>query len=217
MKILRFSLYAGIIWALVSLVLITASILAGDRMAWVELDFRTLTCTVLLAANALGLAPHVSRVAFFAETGLPITPLHVVPCLALSFADGFTSGAIIALVYKLLTGGRDGSALAKALTFGVSAGIALGISSGLLAVTREAYGVGISSFEFTVRPVWVMFYLLSKSRIPWSLHALRDSYIYFPKGYTGALVWTAWGFIDGLIEGAVISYIYLRVRGNTVK
>jgi hypothetical protein len=217
MKTLRFGIYAGILWALVSLALITASIMVGYRMAWVELDFRTLTCAILLASDALGLAPHVSGVAFFAETGLPITPLHITSCLALSFADGFTSGAIIALIYRILAGGRDESALSKALCFGLAAGIALGISSGLLAVTRTAYGVGITSFEFTVRPVWVTFYLLSKAGMPGALRALRDSYINFPRDCTGALAWVVWGFIDGLIEGAVIAYIYLRFRGNIAK
>ncbi|MFI5323650.1 MAG: hypothetical protein ACHQ6U_09005 [Thermodesulfobacteriota bacterium] len=217
MKTLRFGIYAGVLWALVSLVLIAASILTGYRMAWVELDFRTLTCAELLLADALGLASHVSGVAFFAETGLHITPIHVASCLAISFVDGFTSGSIIAIIYNAFAGNKDKSALRKAVYFGLASGIMLGISSGLLAITRTAYGVGITSFEFTVRPVWVTFYLLSRSGMPEFLAALRDSYIHFPKDCAGAFAWAAWGFIDGLIEGAVIAFIYLRLRGNAVK
>lgn len=214
MKTLRFGIYAGALWALVSLVLISASMLMGYRMAWVELDFRTLTCAFLLAADAMGLAARVSGVAFFAETGLPVTPLHVVSCLLISFADGFASGVIIALLYNLLARGKTQGTSRKVLCFGIAAGIALGIASGLLALTRTAYGVGITSFEFTVRPVWVMFYLLSKTGMPGFLSALRDSYIYFPVDCAGALAWAAWGFIDGLIEGAVIAYLFLKVRGS---
>lgn len=213
MKTLRFGIYAGALWALVSLTLIAGSLLVGYRMAWVELDFRTLTCAFLLSADAMGFASQVSGVAFFAETGLPITPLHVISCLAISFADGFTSGAIIALIYNMLAGWKGGSAVRKSLYFGIAAGIALGIASGLLALTRTAYGVGITSFEFTVRPVWVTFYLLSKTGMPGFLSALRDSYIYFPGDHAGALAWAAWGFIDGFIEGAVLAYLFLKVRG----
>ena len=213
MKTLRFGIYAGALWALVSLTLISASMLAGYRMAWVELDFRTLTCAFLLAADALGFASQVSSLAFFAETGLPINPLHIIPCLVLSFADGFASGVIIAAVYNILAGRKTEETSRKVLCFGIAAGIALGIASGLLSLTRTAYGVGITSFEFTVRPVWIFFYLMSKAGFPDALATLRDSYMLFPNNFAGSLAWAAWGFIDGLIEGAVLAYLFLKVRG----
>ncbi len=213
MKTLRFGIYAGIIWALVSLILIAASVLAGLRLAWVELDFRILSGSFLLAAKALGFGDAVSGLASYADTGLPMTTLRVTACAALTFADGFTSGVIIALIYNLLAGGKGGSTLGKTLSFGIASGITLGIASGLLALASMAYGLNIVSFDFTVRPVWVTFYLLSKTGMPGFLFPLMNSYMYFPNGPAGALAWAAWGFIDGLVEGAVLAYLFLTFRG----
>lgn len=212
MNTVRFGIYAGIIWALVSLMLIVASVIIGYRLAWVELDFRILSGTFLLAAKALGLGDAVSGLAFYAETGLPVTPVHVISCAALSFADGFTSGLVIALVYNALDGGKGGSEVRKAVCFGIAAGAALGIASGLLALTCRAYGVGITSFDFTVRPVWLMFHTWSKLGIPDFLLPLWNSYMYFPNNLADALAWALWGFIDGLVEGSVLAWIYMKVR-----
>jgi len=217
MNTLRFGIYAGKLWALVSLVLIIASVLIGYRFAWVELDFRVLSGALLLAADALGFGDAVSGFAFYAETGLPETPLHIISCAAVSFADGFASGIIIAVIYNAITQGKNGSVFMKAVSFGIAAGVVLGIASGLLALTCIAYGVGIETFDFTVRPVWVTFYLLSKAGMSDLLPAARDSYLYFPKDSAGALAWTAWGFIDGLAEGTVLAYLYLRIRSAIVK
>jgi hypothetical protein len=212
MKTLRFGLLAGIIWTLVSLLLIAASVIIGYRFAWVELDFRILSGTFLLAAKALGLGDAVSGLAFFAETGLPVTFVHVISCAALSFADGFTSGLVIALVYNALDRGKGGGEVRKAVRFGIAAGVALGIASGLLALTCRAYGVGITSFDFTVRPVWLTFHTWWKLGIPDFLIPLWNSYMYFPDSLAGALAWAAWGFIDGLIEGTVLAYLFLQLR-----
>ncbi len=214
MNTLRFGLYAGIIWTLVSLILIAASEMIGYRHAWVELDFRILSGAFLLAADYLGMGGAVSGLAFYAETGLPVTFLNVLSCAALSFLDGFTSGLVIALVYNALTRGNGGSVTRKALMFGIAAGAALAMASGLLALTCSAYGVRIESFDFTVRPVWVTFFLWSKLGMPDFLIPLRDSYMYFPHDLSGALAWAAWGFIDGLVEGGVIAYLYLKLHGD---
>lgn len=211
MNPLRFGIYAGAVWALVSLILIAAALPMGLRMAWVELDFRILSGAFLLAAHALGLGDAVSGLAFYADTGLPLIPLHISACAALSFADGFASGVIIALVYNAVAG-RGGGIARKTLSFGVAAGAALGMASGILALTSNAYGLGIVSFDFTVRPVWVTFHNWSRLGMPDFLIPLRDSYIYFPNDYTGALAWAGWGFIDGLVGGAVIAYLFLKVR-----
>ena len=213
MKTLRFGIYAGGLWALVSVTLIAASVLMGYRLAWVELDFRILSGSLLLAADALGFGESVRSFAIYADTGLPVTPLHVTACAALSFVDGFTSGVIIALVYNMLTGRKEPGTARKAACFGIAAGITLGIASGLLALTCMVYGVGIVSFDFTVRPVWVTFYLLSKTGMPEILSPIRDSYMYFPGDYTGALAWAAWGFVDGLVGGAALAYLFLKFRG----
>ncbi|MEW6144464.1 MAG: hypothetical protein AB1598_05545 [Thermodesulfobacteriota bacterium] len=212
MNAVRFGFYAGILWTLVSLILIVASVMIGYRFAWVELDFRILSGALFLAANALGFGDSVSGLAFYAETGLPVTPLHVIFCAAVSFADGFASGLVIALIYNAINRGKGGSIVRKALSFGVAAGIALGVASVLLALTCMTYGVGIVSFDFTVRPVWLAFYFWSKLGVPDFLLPLRDSYMYFPKNLAGALAWAAWGFIDGLVEGTVIAYLFLKVR-----
>ena len=214
MNTLRFGIYAGALWAIVSLVLIAASEIIGYRFAWVELDFRILSGALLLAADALGFGNSASGFAIYADTGLPVTPLHIISCAAVSFADGFTSGIIIAVIYNAITRGKTGSALSKALSFGIAAGVVLGIASGLLALVCTAYGVGIVSFDFTVRPVWLAFHEWSRLGIPDFLIPLRDSYMYFPGDFAGALAWTAWGFVDGLVEGAVIAYLYLRIRDS---
>jgi hypothetical protein len=125
MKPLRFGIYAGALWALVSLILIIASVLIGYRFAWVELDFRILSGSFLLAADALGFGESLSGIAYYADTGLPVTPLHVTACAALSFADGFMSGVIIALVYNMLTGRKEQCAACKAAYFGIAAGVTL--------------------------------------------------------------------------------------------
>jgi|GEM_PF-1288123 len=213
MKLLRFGIYAGALWALVSLILIAASEIIGYRLAWVELDFRILSGALLLAADALGFGDAVSGFAIYADTGLPVTPLHVTACAALSFADGFVSGIIIALVYNAITRGKSGSALSKAVSFGIAAGIALGIASGLLALASKAYGLAIVSFDFTVRPVWTAFYLLSQAGVNGVVSPLRDSYLYFPNDFAGAFAWAAWGFIDGLAGGTALAYVFLKVRG----
>lgn len=213
MKTLRFGIYAGALWALVSLVLIIASVLIGYRFAWVELDFRILSGAFLLAADALGFGGNLSGFAIYAYTGLPVTPLHVTACAALSFADGFTSGVIIALVYNTLAGNRRISLIRKALSFGIAAGVTLGIASGLLALTSMAYGLAIVSFDFTVRPVWVTFYLVSQAGVNGVVSPLKDSYLYFPNEFAGALAWAAWGFIDGLVGGAALAYLFFKFRG----
>ena len=214
MKTYRFGFYAGILWTTVSLVLVAASVLIGYRFAWVELDYRILTGAVLLAAKALGQGDALSGLAFYAETGLPETPVHIILCAALSFVDGFTSGILIAIIYNALAGRMSGTIQGKSVTFGIAAGITLGIASGLLALTCAAYGVGIQSFDFTIRPVWMTFYVWSKLGIPDFLIPFRDSYIYFPRSSAGALGWAVWGFIDGLIEGTVIAYLYMRIRDS---
>lgn len=212
MNTVRFGFYAGAVWALVSLILIIISLMNGDSTAWVELDFRPLTESVMLAASAFGGEPAFSRIILYAETGLPITPIHVALCVILAFGDGFASGFLIALLYNLISILREKSKPLPAMYFGVAAGIVLGISSGLLALTGIEYGINILSFDFTVRPVWGIFFALSGVVTAESLDTLRQSYTYFPGTYSGALAWAGWGFIDGFIGGLAISFIYIRLK-----
>lgn len=212
MNTIRFGFYAGALWALVSLLLVIISLINGDSAAWVELDFRPLTESVMLIASAVGAESVFSPIILYAETGLPITPLHVSLSAILAFADGFASGFLIALFYNLISIIREGSKPLPALYFGIATGVVLGISSGLLALTGIEYGLKITSFDFTVRPVWGIFSVMSATLTSESIEAIQRSYTYFPKTYSGAFVWTVWGFIDGLIGGLVISFIYFRLR-----
>ena len=52
MNAIRFGIYAGVIWAIVSVVLIEISVMNGSEIAWVELDFRFLTGIVLIIIHA---------------------------------------------------------------------------------------------------------------------------------------------------------------------
>lgn len=212
MNTLRFGTYAGAAWALGSLMLIIFSIAGGSDASWVELDFRPLTWGTLLIANVLGLEYPFRQIALYAQYGFPIEPVLVAASLLLAFADGFVSGFLIALLYNLISIIREAGKPHPALYFGVAAGVMLGICSGLLALVGIEYGFLITSFDFTVRPVWALFTLVPDPGIT-AYTVLSDSYLYFPKSYIGALVWTGWGFTDGFIWGVVIAYIYLIARG----
>ena len=212
MKTVRFGFYAGAAWALVSFILIIISLMNGDSTAWVELDFRPLTEIVMLSGSAFDVESAFSRIILYAETGLPLTPLHITLCLILAFADGFASGFLIALIYNLISIIREKSKPRRTIYFGVAAGIVLGVSSGLLALTGIKYDINILYFDFTVRPVWGIFFALSGLPTNESIETLRQSYTYFPSTYSGALAWAGWGFIDGFIGGLAISFIYLRLR-----
>ncbi len=211
MNTLRFGIYAGAAWALVSLILIILSIAGGADASWVELDFRPLTWGTLLIADGLGFSSSFRQVALYAEYGLPIEPVLLAVSLLLAFADGFVSGFLIALLYNLISIIREGSKPLPALYFGIAAGIVLGICSGMLALVGIMYGFLITSFDFTVRPVWALFTLIPEPGSE-TYTALKDSYIYFPKQYAGALWWALWGFADGFIAGTVLAFIYTRTR-----
>lgn len=213
MKPLRFGIYAGIVWSLASAILITISAINGMRYSWVELDFRTLTAVVMLAADAAGHGRIFETIIEYAELGMPMNAFNVIVCLALAAVDGFVSGVIIALVYNALAGRRTKCAVRKALYFGAGAGIALGLASFLLSAVMIEYGSSITEFDFTIRPAWLAFHFLP-GLFP---EALRDSYMLFPAGYRGALAWAAWGFLDGLVWGSVLAFICIKIRSVIVK
>jgi len=199
------------IWVLVSLALIEFSISGGSHTAWVELDYRPLTCAVMLIANAVGQGEFFTPLVQFAEHGLPTDLLHVAGCLPLSFADGFVSGFLIAVFYNLIAIVRESSPVRKALYFGTAAGIVLGISSGLLALTVIDYVMGIESFDFTIRPLW-LFFTFAPIEAGRAYEVLKESYIFFPANRTGALWWALWGIVDGFFWGTIIAYAYLKLR-----
>lgn len=211
MNTLRFGIYAGAAWALGSLILIIFSVVIGADASWVELDLRPLTWGALLVADALGLEYPFRQVALYAQYGFPVEPVLVAVSLALAFADGFVSGFLIAILYNLISIIREGGKPLPALYFGVASGVVLGICSGLLALAGIAYDFQITTFDFTVRPVWMLFTYVPDPGIA-AYTALGDSYLYFPETYLGVLEWAGWGFVDGFIWGVVIAYIYLAAR-----
>lgn len=211
MNTVRFGIYTGTIWVLVSLALIEFSISGGSHTAWVELDFRPLTCAVMLVVNALGHGGFFAPLVQFAEYGLPTDLPHVAGCLLLSFIDGFVSGFLIAIFYNLITIIRENSPARPALYFGIAAGIVLSISSALLALTVTEYGMCIVSFDFTIRPLW-LFFTFAPIEAGHAYAVLKESYILFPANLTGALWWALWGVIDGFVWGTILAYAYLRLR-----
>lgn len=212
MNTIRFGIYAGAAWTLGSLILIIFSVVGGLDASWVELDLRPVTWGALLIADALGFEYPFTQVALYAQYGFSIEPVLVAVSLVLAFVDGFVSGFLIAILYNLISIIREEGKPHPALYFGISAGVVLGICSGLLALVGIRYGFEITSFDFTVRPIWALFtYVPDPGAAAYTV--LSDSYLYFPKSYLGVLAWTGWGFVDGFIWGVVVAFIYLIVRG----
>jgi hypothetical protein len=208
MRPIRFGIYAGVFWLLGSLLLVVLSALGGAAASWSELDFRPLTALVLLGADALGHGAAFETVIRCTEYGIPFTARNVTLALATAGVDGFAAGVLTALVYNAVTAGKSLGAAGKALAFGVGLGAALGVSSFLLSAVAIEYGFGITGFDFTIRPVW-----LTLTALPDALPAVRESYLTFPKDYSGAAAWGAWGLLDGLVGGFAGTYVVLKIKG----
>ena len=218
MKPLRFAIYAGAVWASGSLLLILVSMAEGSPTSWAELDLRPLTGIVLLAGELLGHGTSFGAIISYAENGMTINPVNVLSALLLAFADGFTSGFVLAVIYNLFTGGPVSDKVTRAgfsvLTFGASAGIVFGLCSGILALVSVAYGLDIETFDFSVRPLFMTFMLVPEPEAGAFVHTAKRSYMLFPHEYTGVIAWTIWGFLDGFIGGAAGAYIYKKLSGK---
>jgi len=214
MKPIRFGIVAALAWALLSLLLVALSVLNGNTHAWVELDFRMLSGVVLIAGGALGFEQYVSDIIIYSQIGMPITVSNVVIDVALAFVDGFVCGVVIAAIYNRLTALIGNTNSGQVISFGISAGIVLGISSFLLAIVSVLYNFQMEHFDFTVRPVSVFFLAESKMGIAITPDIIRDSYTLLPKNYPGALWWLFWGFVDGFIGGAVLYYLYINTKNS---
>ncbi len=212
MKPIRFSIFAGIVWACGSLLLIIISLAEGSQTSWVELDFRPLIGTVLIASEALGLGSHFEGIISYAENGMPLTPLNIIISPLLGFADGFISGFLIALIYNFIRGKRTGLGF-SVLHFALAAGIVLGLCSGILGIVSLWYGLNLETFDFSVRPLFLAFTAGPDIDIYGLLSAAKRSYMILPHDYAGALAWTLWGFLDGFIGGAIGAFVYSKVRG----
>lgn len=208
----RFAIYSGIVWSCGTLLLILISLAEGDPASWVELDFRPLTGTLLIASDAFGLGSHLERIISYAENGMPLTPLNIFISLPLGFADGFVSGALVALIYNFIRGNRTSPGF-SVLFFACAAGVVLGLCSGVLGIVSLSYGLNLETFDFSIRPVFLVFHYMPGLTTEGLLQSLKGSYMLLPHSYAGALAWTIWGFLDGFIGGAIGAFIYTRIKG----
>lgn len=210
MRLVRFAVYSGVVWACATLLLVFISIFQGDPASWVELDFRPLTGIILIAADALGLGSHFGQIITFAENGMPITPFNVAAAALLGFADGFVSGVIIALIYNLFQG-KNAAPGFSVLSFALSFAVVFGLCSGIFAVASVEYALRLETFDFSVRPLFLVFTQLEEFFRNEFLYNARDSYLSFPKSYSGVFYWILWGFLDGFAGGAAGAYLYKKI------
>ncbi|NIP23886.1 MAG: hypothetical protein GWN81_20315, partial [Phycisphaerae bacterium] len=191
MNAIRFGVYAGLIWALVSVVLIEISVINGSETAWVELDFRFLSGLGLITMYGLDLSAGVSEIIKIAQYGMPINALNSIAAIASGFIDGFVSGFFIAIYYNLISIVFESKDLPAPLKFGVATGKVFGICSGLLGLVSMYYNFLIEAFSFSIRPVFLAIMAIPES----SLTTLRESYLLFPHTYWGVIQWVLWGFV----------------------
>jgi len=215
MNAIRFGIYTGILWAGASLLLIEVSILNGAPTAWVELDFRFLSGIILIILQAFDLGANLSAFISYSQFGMPITALNTIIALITGFIDGFLSGFFIAIFYNFLSIISEGRKFPTTIKFGIATAIVLAICSGLLAIVSMLYSFEITSFDFAIRPVFLIFSAVS--HIPQNidgsfLSAAIESYSMFPHNYGGVIEWTLWGFVDGFIGGTILAFIFISIK-----
>ncbi len=213
MNAIRFGVYAGIIWALVSVVLIEISIMNGSDIAWVELDFRFLSGIVLIVIHAANMGASVFKLIHYAQYGIPIDAFNTIFAIVSGFIDGFVSGFFIVIYYNLISIMFEKKDVPASLKFGIATGKIFGICSGLLGLVSMYYNFQITSFSFSVRPVFLAFMAIPES----TLTTLRESYLLFPHTYWEVIEWTIWGFVDGFIAGIILAFIFLKIRSYGIK
>lgn len=215
MNALRFAIYTGIIWTLASVLLIEISVMEGAQTAWVELDFRFLSGIVLVILHSFDFVQSLSPIIYYSQYGMPIDAVNVLVAIITGFIDGYVSGFFIAVLYNFLSIVSEGKKFPDALKFGIATGIVLGICSGFLAWVSYLYDFQIEGFGFAIRPMFLIFLgmdklsLLSKGSV---LQSLSSSYLFFPDNGVGMLKWALWGFVDGLIGGTIVSYLFLTIK-----
>ncbi len=217
MNAIRFGLYTGILWAGASLLLIELSILNGAPTAWVELDFRFLTGIVFIILNSLDFGANLSELIHHAQFGMPANALNTIIALLTGFIDGFVSGFFIAIFYNFFSIISEGKNFPTTIKFGIATGIVLGICSWLLALISMLYNFEITSFGFAIRPLFLTFAGISNiHQIAQGslLSGAMESYLTFPHSYGGAVEWGLWGFVDGLVGGVSISYLFLKIKSR---
>lgn len=217
MNAIRFAVYTGIIWALASALLIEISVMGGAQTAWVELDFRFLSGIALIIIHSLNFEADISQLINYAQFGMPINAINVIIAISTGFIDGFVSGFFIAIFYNFLSIISEGRNFPTTIKFGIATGIVLAICSGLLALVSIQYDFEITSFGFAIRPMFLVFLGLSElSAISDSTlyQSISNSYLSFPNSNTGVISWAIGGFIDGLIGGVFIAFIFTRFKNH---
>ncbi len=209
MNKLRFAAISGGLWAGLSLVLVLIAIVQGKSTGYVEVDFRPLTSLYLLITNPLESSRYIALVSQF---GFPITGLHTAISVITGFIDGFTSGYLIALFYNLLSQENEPGMVQIALTFGISAGIVFALTSALLALVTIVYSFQVPGIEYNLRPLALVFKMLGVVPGVELLAPVLNSYALYPATASGVFMWALWGFIDGLIGGAVAACLYLWIK-----
>jgi len=215
MNAIRFAVYTGILWTIASVLLIEISIIQGAPTAWVELDFRLLSGTVLIILNSLDLGTNLSELIQYAQFGMPVNALNTITSLITGFIDGFTSGFFIAIFYNFLSIISEGKNFPTTIKFGIATGIVLGICSGLLAIVSIQYNFEMNSFGFAIRPMFLTFLGISNiAQITDGsfLSTVSKSYLIFPDGYGSTFEWGLWGFVDGFIGGVILALTFTRIR-----
>ncbi|GJM14762.1 MAG: hypothetical protein DHS20C13_00890 [Thermodesulfobacteriota bacterium] len=215
MNAIRFGLYAGIIWALASVLLIEISLMEGAATAWVELDFRFLSGIALVILHALDMETSLSGLIQYSQFGMPINAINSIIAIITGFIDGFVSGFFIAIFYNFLSIISEGKNFPTTIKFGIATGIVLAICSGLLALVSMLYNFEIDSFGFAIRPIYLTFQGISNiTQITdaSTIGAISKSYLMFPESYKGVFEWGLWGFVDGFIGGMILGFIFTRIK-----
>jgi len=209
---LRFGIYAGVIWLLVSLSLVVLSILSGYHLSLVELDFRLFSSAVLIFAWISSLEIYFTKSIEYVQFGFPIKTINVLIASLLGFVDGFLSGFLIAQTYNMLVK-RFGRFKSSNITyFGISAGIILGIASGLIAWISILYRFELDSFGYSLRPLSIIFSATSRIYGGELLPTIQNSYSYFPNDSVGVILWSFWGFLDGMIGGLILAVLFITIK-----
>ncbi len=215
MKEIRFAVYAGIRWALASVLLIEISVIEGAATAWVELDFRFLSGIALVILHALDMGANLSGLIQYSQFGMPVNAINTIVAIITGFIDGFVSGFFIAIFYNFLSIISEGKNFPTTIKFGIATGIVLAICSGLLALVSIQYNFEIDSFGFAIMPMYLTFQGISNiTQITDGtlLSSVANSYLLFPDNNDGVIKWALWGFVDGFIGGAIISFLFLKAK-----
>ena len=211
MNALKFATYGGIVWALATILLIIISLAEGDSTSWVELDFRALSGVVLIGADLLGFGDRFRDIIQYADYGMPITVKNLALAPVLGFVDGFVSAYLIALLYNALSRNKKAGGI-SVLYMGVSAGIVFGVCSAMLGLVSILYGMELESFDFSIKPVQMILYVLPSTADSAVPYTLKHSYLLIPKSFHALPAWTLWGFVDGFIGGGLLTYIFISAK-----